>query len=506
MLSPQRTPRAEQSNGYFKVRPKLIEKRNSKGHKVSFSDTSKSSGDDAPPKPLKINSAPSSRSASPRPGFTRPSAPARKKSTDARNWHTINRQNEALWLEDIPSPPSPTPSSHPNKPFLIYHPSFLPLLGTAPTITLLLNDTRAPYFHSAGIYHAPTSTLYITSNLISSNSPSHAPSANKKTTVTKLTFYSPTDFTRDIVRTPEKNPLIASGANYHDGLVLCAQGTMSNDDDPAGIIYMSVSPPHRTSSLIRDFHGRPFNSPKDCAVCSRDSSIWFTDPMYGFEKGFRAKPSLPQHVYRFDPTTGDIRVVADGFGRPNAICFSGDENTLYVTDTDSVHYRCDTPEARKTGLPTKVIDTTKASTIYAYTVMNASTSTTSKMAPASTGTAVAIVNGEQHTLPSSSSMASTFLTNRRVFAFPDNGSPECLACDAAGNVYAGCGDGVHVWSAGGVLIGKVLIEGGVTGFCFGGSGEAWAWGEDKVWRIAIGGNVKGAVGKGEENLKVGKGR
>ena len=42
-------------------------------------------------------------------------------------------------------------------------------------------------------------------------------------------------------------------------------------------------------------------------------------------------PKLPT------PETGDIRVMADGFGRPNGLCFSPDERTMYVTDTDWIH-------------------------------------------------------------------------------------------------------------------------------------------------------------------------
>ena len=53
--------------------------------------------------------------------------------------------------------------------------------------------------------------------------------------------------------------------------------------------------------------------------------------IYGFEQGFRNQPQLPCQVYRLDVISGDIRVVADGFGRPNGLCFSPDEKTLYVT-------------------------------------------------------------------------------------------------------------------------------------------------------------------------------
>ena len=36
------------------------------------------------------------------------------------------------------------------------------------------------------------------------------------------------------------------------------------------------------------------------------------------------------------------------------------------------------------------------------------------------------------------------LANRRVFAHCDKGFPDGIKCDILGNVYSGCGDGVHV--------------------------------------------------------------
>ena len=38
------------------------------------------------------------------------------------------------------------------------------------------------------------------------------------------------------------------------------------------------------------------------------------------------------------------------------------------------------------------------------------------------------------------------LENRRVFAHCDKGFPDGIKCDTLGNVYSGCGDGVHVTS------------------------------------------------------------
>jgi gluconolactonase len=39
------------------------------------------------------------------------------------------------------------------------------------------------------------------------------------------------------------------------------------------------------------------------------------------------------NVYRIDPATGEVQLVADCFGAPNGLVFSADESELYVSDT-----------------------------------------------------------------------------------------------------------------------------------------------------------------------------
>jgi gluconolactonase len=51
---------------------------------------------------------------------------------------------------------------------------------------------------------------------------------------------------------------------------------------------------------------------------------------YGWMNGFRPEPMLPSQVYRFDPSTGQIRVVADKFVHPNGIAFTPDGATAFV--------------------------------------------------------------------------------------------------------------------------------------------------------------------------------
>lgn len=75
----------------------------------------------------------------------------------------------------------------------------------------------------------------------------------------------------------------------------------------------------------------------------------------------------------------------------------------------------------------------------------------------------------------------------------DVGIPDGIKCDLEGNVYSGCGDGVHVWSAGGVLLGKIFVDGGAANFCFGRNGELFILNETRLWRAQLGPGVKGAI-------------
>jgi len=90
-----------------------------------------------------------------------------------------------------------------------------------------------------------------------------------------------------------------------------------------------------TITVIADaYDGKPLNSPND-VVCKSDGSIWFTDPPFGvlgYYEGHVAKPELPTNVYRVDPDTGLLAVVAGDVDRPNGLAFSPDESRLYVVE------------------------------------------------------------------------------------------------------------------------------------------------------------------------------
>lgn len=85
------------------------------------------------------------------------------------------------------------------------------------------------------------------------------------------------------------------------------------------------------------------------------------------------------------------------------------------------------------------------------------------------------------------------MINRRLFAFADVGIPDGIKCDTDGNVYSGCGDGVNVWSPGGVLLGKILVPGGTANFCFGKPGTMFLLNEHRLYRVDMDKKVVGAL-------------
>ncbi|ORY17613.1 hypothetical protein BCR34DRAFT_596790 [Clohesyomyces aquaticus] len=322
--------------------------------------------------------------------------------------------------------------------FLVYNEGFNAILGQSPNLLIAYED-KFPFAHGAGIYSSQHDLVLVTSN-------KYIPEGKFEKTVmiSKMTRKPDNSWIRHEVLTVAV--MANGGTNYSDNAFLfCAQGDYR---DLGGLVSMDAEYPHRTTPLLNNYNGRRFNSLNDVAVHPGDGSIWFTDPIYGFEEGLRPKPELPNQVYRFDPQTGDVRVVADGFDRPKGICFSNYERSVYITDTGRVH-------------GDGSVDPLRPATIYAFDIIE--------------------------------KRSTKWLTNRRVFAMVDTGIPQSIKCDIAGNVYAACGDGLNVWNSAGTLLGKALIPGGISSFCFGRHGEMFLLNENRFWIMEVANNVVGAV-------------
>ncbi|MFD2079695.1 gluconolactonase [Actinopolymorpha cephalotaxi] len=170
--------------------------------------------------------------------------------------------------------------------------------------------------------------------------------------------------------------------------------------------------------LTDNFGGKRYNSPNDVVVKS-DGSVWFTDPAYGIDSDYEGHQADSEigacHVYRWDATTGEVRIVADDFVRPNGLAFSPDETLLYVSDTGSTHHRGGPRHLR-------VLD----------------------VAP----------DGTQG--------------GGKEFATCTSGLFDGFRLDTAGRIWASAADGVHCYHPDGTLLGKILVPETVANVEFGG--------------------------------------
>jgi len=191
----------------------------------------------------------------------------------------------------------------------------------------------------------------------------------------------------------------------------------------------------RVTVLADSFEGRRLNSPNDVTV-RRDGTIWFTDPDYGLR--YHLPPGTPKeqdgdHVYRLDTATGDLRIVADDFDRPNGLAFSPDGSILYVTDSGVV----DGPDRNSHIRAFHVDDAGRADggAVFATTV----------------------------------------------------GIPDGLRVDSAGNVWASAGPGINVYDPAGAMFGRVPFPADVTNLTFAspGDGSLFVTAGPAVYRLPI---------------------
>jgi gluconolactonase len=93
--------------------------------------------------------------------------------------------------------------------------------------------------------------------------------------------------------------------------------------------------------IASHLYGRELNSPNDIVTRS-DGAVYFTDPTYGRAEfyGVPREPVLEfRGVYRVDPDSRALTLLADDFRQPNGLCFSADEKRLFVNDTERKHIR-----------------------------------------------------------------------------------------------------------------------------------------------------------------------
>ena len=221
------------------------------------------------------------------------------------------------------------------KPFVAYDERFLRLTRDQPTIRVLCQTDYA-FAHEAGVYDKAHDAVWVTSNLL--DPAKHG----AKVQLHRIELQSGEATLLDIDGIAAANGACA----FSKGVLVCDQGSEAQSSKLVLVDFES----HSARPVLNNYHGRQFNSlndaivhpGKDSAATASSSTapgatVWFTDPPYGYEQAFRSRPQLPPHVYMWDPHTGEVRVVADGFDHPNGIAFSPDGGTCYVTDTSHIH-------------------------------------------------------------------------------------------------------------------------------------------------------------------------
>ena len=83
----------------------------------------------------------------------------------------------------------------------------------------------------------------------------------------------------------------------------------------------------KSETLVDRYQGKRFNSPNDLCLDAK-GRIYFTDPRYG---GTEPRELPSESVYRIE-RDGTVVLITDEVEKPNGVCLSPDQRTLYVGD------------------------------------------------------------------------------------------------------------------------------------------------------------------------------
>lgn len=89
------------------------------------------------------------------------------------------------------------------------------------------------------------------------------------------------------------------------------------------------------SVLTTEYQGRPYNSPNDLVIRQTDEGIYFSDPPYGLKEQILHPAIFQPRASVYCYKNGEVKLICDKLQYPNGVCFSPDENYLYVSSNKS---------------------------------------------------------------------------------------------------------------------------------------------------------------------------
>lgn len=133
--------------------------------------------------------------------------------------------------------------------------------------------------------------------------------------------------------TTGKTTIFRSPSGMSNGIKFDAQGRMvvaEGADYGGRRVTRTDMATGKTHIIAAMFEGRPLNSPNDITI-DQKGRIYFSDPRY---LGYEGLDQPVQAVYRLD-TDGSLHRIITDAGKPNGVCVSPDQKTLYVVSNDN---------------------------------------------------------------------------------------------------------------------------------------------------------------------------
>ena len=296
----------------------------------------------------------------------------------------------------------------------------------------IIAEYTQPMAHEGPVFNKKSNKLFFTSNRLKKKN---------GTQYVVISQYDPiTGITTDLGlrnRIPMANGAVAINSNE---IAFTMQGYLSR---PAGIAIFNHQT-NETRTLINNANGQAFNSPNDIII-TKNKHLFFTDPSYGYEQQFRPPPQLGNWVWSSNLDGSNLRMVADGFIKPNGIALDLKRNRVLITDTGYI-----SGDGR--------INPEAPRTIYQYKF-----------------------NANRN---------NPILSDRTALNIAAKGIPDGIKIDQSGNIWTGTAAGIEIFAKHGTRKTTIPIHGGISNLTFASPTDLYLLGGEQLWSLKLKKNIQ----------------